>query len=243
MANKLMELLAEANRRRVFRTAGVYLVAVWGISSGGVDVAGIFGIPEEYVRLSMIAALACLPGVLILAWMFDIGRAGVVRAPQDVEAERLAEDDLAAMPTIVGGDLGAGAIVVRWTDTQGENALLYLEEFFLGRGTDCRVRFFDPLISRRHARIFHEEGVWYIEDLGSRNGTHVDENRIERMALADSSVVRLNEAGPELQIELVRSGAAMRSALETYPPGQATAHVRSPSVDLSSTIRLANRKK
>jgi hypothetical protein len=235
LAEKLTSLLAEAKRRRVFRTAGVYLVAVWGISSGGVDVAGVLGIPENVLRVTMIGAIAFLPVVVILAWMFDIGRSGIVRDPEDVLDEQQAEQDLASMPTIIGGDKGAGAVVVRWDDEHGGNAMLYVDEFYLGRGTDCRVRFYDPLVSRQHAKVFHEDGVWYIEDLGSRNGTHVDDQAIKQVALADSSAVRVNDTGPFVQIDLVRSGAETRSALASHPPGQPTAHLRAPSSGMGSS--------
>ncbi len=226
LASKLTELIAEAKRRRVFRTAGVYLVAVWGISSGGVDVASVLGIPEHVLRTSMIAAIAFLPVVVLLAWMFDIGRSGIVRDPQDLEAERRAEQDLAAMPTMLGGDESPGAVIVRWQDGQGENASLYVDEFFVGRGTDCRVRFYDPLVSRRHARVFPEDGSWFIEDLGSRNGTRLGDARIGRAVLADSNEIRVNDEGPVLRVDLVRSGADTQTALARFPPGQPTAHVR-----------------
>jgi pSer/pThr/pTyr-binding forkhead associated (FHA) protein len=243
LADKLKELLAEANRRRVFRTAGLYLVAVWGVSTGSVDLAGLFGIPVEWLRISVFGAIALLPVVVILAWMFDIGRDGIVRDPQDAVPEQSSEDALADMPTIIGEDLSSGAVVVRWKDGEAESAKLYVDEFFLGRGTDCRVRFYDPLISRRHARVYHENGIWYIEDLGSRNGTQVDEQRIERLALAVTNQIRLNDTGPPLQLDLVAAGAEMRSALASYPSDQATAHVRISAADLETSNQAANRTK
>lgn len=226
MASKLSDLIAEAKRRRVFRTAGVYLVAVWGVSSGGVDIAGVLGIPEHVLRASIFGAVAFLPVVVLLAWMFDVGRGGIVRDPQDLEEQARAEQDLAAMPTIIGGEEGAGAVIVRWRDGRGENANLYVDEFFLGRGTDCRVRFYDPLVSRRHARVFHEDGRWFIEDLGSRNGTRLGDTKIEREALGESNEIRLNDEGPPLRIDLVRSGDETRNALSVFPAGQSTSHVR-----------------
>jgi hypothetical protein len=44
----------------------------------------------------------------------------------------------------------------------------------IGRSNDCQITIFDPLISRRHARIrvFGDRAV--IEDLGSRNGCRVN---------------------------------------------------------------------
>ncbi len=242
MANKLTELLAEANRRRVFRTAGVYLVAVWGISSGGVDLAALLGIPESILRMSMLGAISFLPVVVVLAWMFDIGRSGIVRDSHDLHSEQQAAVDLASMPTTLGGAAVVGAVIVRWEDVRGENAMLYVDEFFMGRGTDCRVRFYDPLVSRRHARVFHEDGVWYIEDLSSRNGTHVAEKPIQRVALADSNQVRLNDSGPFLRIDLIRAGSETRDALTTYPPGQPIAHVRLATDETTSSSHADQRK-
>lgn len=42
--------------------------------------------------------------------------------------------------------------------------------------TDISLR--DESISKRHARIFQDDGGWFLEDLGSSNGTYVDEQRI-----------------------------------------------------------------
>jgi hypothetical protein len=225
--------LAEANRRRVFRTTGVYIVAVWGISSGGVDIAGVLGIPESALRIGILAAVAFLPVVVLLAWRFDIGRRGIVRDEQDVTARKQVEDAMAEMPTMmISGEDGAGAVVVRWSDEEGEeNAALFTEPFFLGRGTECRVRFYDPLVSRQHARIFSEEDEWFIEDLGSRNGTLLGGRSVERAALETTSDVRVNEAGPTLRVEIVKPGAETRTLMSAFPAGASTAHVRIASLD------------
>jgi hypothetical protein len=51
---------------------------------------------------------------------------------------------------------------------------LPLGDTFIGRSHDCQITIFDPLISRRHARIrvFDDRAV--LEDLGSRNGCRVN---------------------------------------------------------------------
>lgn len=52
-------------------------------------------------------------------------------------------------------------------------------ELVIGRDLGCHLRFIDDaLISRTHARVFVEDGQVVIEDLGSTNGTFVDEQRI-----------------------------------------------------------------
>jgi len=47
-----------------------------------------------------------------------------------------------------------------------------------GRGRNVDVRLDDPGLSRRHVRFFRMDGGWWIEDLGSRNGTFVDGERL-----------------------------------------------------------------
>ena len=48
----------------------------------------------------------------------------------------------------------------------------------VGRGQDVAIRLFTPLISRHHARIRVQAGEVTIEDLGSKNGTLVNGQRL-----------------------------------------------------------------
>lgn len=45
----------------------------------------------------------------------------------------------------------------------------------IGRATENIVSFIDDRCSRFHAKVFFNEGQWYVQDLGSRNGTLVDD--------------------------------------------------------------------
>ncbi len=64
-------------------------------------------------------------------------------------------------------------------------------ETVLGRSNQCDVRLIDDTISRRHAKICRGADRYYIEDLGSSNGTFVDENRIVRARIEVSRSIRL----------------------------------------------------
>ncbi len=48
------------------------------------------------------------------------------------------------------------------------------EEKVIGRHEEAQIRLGDSLISRRHAKIWEENGQVFIEDMGSNNGTLVD---------------------------------------------------------------------
>src|SRR5689334_25004445 len=45
----------------------------------------------------------------------------------------------------------------------------------LGRGDQAEIRLEDPFASSRHARIVRQGGVMVLEDLGSTNGTYLNE--------------------------------------------------------------------
>lgn len=44
----------------------------------------------------------------------------------------------------------------------------------IGRGSECTVRLPDPYVSNKHARIIRQNGKYYVTDLGSTNGTLLD---------------------------------------------------------------------
>ncbi|HMG42016.1 MAG TPA: FHA domain-containing protein [Acidimicrobiales bacterium] len=52
------------------------------------------------------------------------------------------------------------------------------EEVTLGRAAGCQVPIEDAYASQVHARVFHNEGQWYVEDLGSTNGTYLNRRRV-----------------------------------------------------------------
>ena len=58
--------------------------------------------------------------------------------------------------------------------------------FLIGRQGDNHLILRDNRASRNHARIFAENGEYFIEDLNSRHGVYVNGERVKRRQLADS---------------------------------------------------------
>jgi serine phosphatase RsbU (regulator of sigma subunit) len=56
------------------------------------------------------------------------------------------------------------------------------EEALVGRSEECHVVVPDRAVSRRHARVFRREGVWFVEDLGSRGGTRLNNQPLDAPA-------------------------------------------------------------
>ena len=61
----------------------------------------------------------------------------------------------------------------------------------LGRGTDCHISVPDPMCSRVHAIIKFENDQWVVHDQGSRNGTLVNEQKIDTAAIIDGHLVQI----------------------------------------------------
>jgi hypothetical protein len=60
------------------------------------------------------------------------------------------------------------------------SANLVTPETLIGRDASCHVTIPDASVSHRHARVYHSDGEWYVEDLGSTNGTFVNDRPLTR---------------------------------------------------------------
>lgn len=70
----------------------------------------------------------------------------------------------------------------------------------IGRAETCQVRLEDTYASLHHARISSRDGVWLIEDLGSTNGTYVNDHRISApVEVHAGDVVRIGKTVLELR--------------------------------------------
>lgn len=63
--------------------------------------------------------------------------------------------------------------------------------FTIGRAPENDLCLEDRAVSARHARIVNVQNLWFIEDLGSRSGTFVNEQTIDRRRLCDADSIRL----------------------------------------------------
>ena len=67
-------------------------------------------------------------------------------------------------------------------------------ELVIGRLEELDIPLEGEGLSRRHARMFQEGDGWWIEDLGSTNGTHVNDVRVSRHRLTDGDQIRCGVA-------------------------------------------------
>lgn len=108
----------------------------------------------------------------------------------------LASDDEATSP--------AGRVRV----VRGDQALLQPDDLFalqehttLGRAPDNHIVLSDTYVSSYHARLDRRDGEWWLTDLGSRNGTRLNDVPITKPApLADGDVIGVGQV--ELALEV-----------------------------------------
>jgi len=65
----------------------------------------------------------------------------------------------------------------------------------IGRSEKCDIVINSSHISRRHARIFlTSDGQWFVEDLGSSNGTFVNGERVESCPISLADIIEIGPA-------------------------------------------------
>ena len=59
-------------------------------------------------------------------------------------------------------------------------------EITLGRDPVCDIPVFDETVSARHARLTYHHGQWWVEDLGSTNGTRLNQEMLTQPTVLTS---------------------------------------------------------
>ncbi|MGA7687916.1 MAG: FHA domain-containing protein [Jiangellales bacterium] len=158
-------------------------------------------------------------GFLALLWIFAFAIASAIRAdlfgvrPRTQQADRSV-----AAPAAAGAAAGAAAakpakpakpvklhrgaptkvVVIEGADS-GKQADL-TGTVTMGRGEGNDVNLTDEYVSTQHARFVPHNGQWYVEDVGSTNGTFVAGARISRPTpVGAKSTIRLGRTVLELR--------------------------------------------
>jgi pSer/pThr/pTyr-binding forkhead associated (FHA) protein len=117
---------------------------------------------------------------LAILWIFVLSAISVIRsdlfgarvaepAPRAPRAQAARQSRRRGTPTHV--------VVVEGVNT-GQRADLSEGTVLIGRGADAAIRLDDDYTSTRHARIAPSGDEWFVEDLGSTNGTYVGDARV-----------------------------------------------------------------
>ena len=70
--------------------------------------------------------------------------------------------------------------------SEGKEITIPVSKFFIGRGEDCHLRPKSDAISRHHCAIIITDSQIAIRDFGSKNGTFVNDQRVENVTILNN---------------------------------------------------------
>ena len=161
-------------------------------------------------------------GYLVLLWVFVLAAIGVLR--RDLYGTKIVNRRMRrtssgsgasapagtqpAPPSAAAGrsapfprrEVGARRLVVTAGPLRGTTLPLSTSAILIGRAPSCTLVLDDDYSSQRHARVFPQDGGWFVEDLGSTNGTFVGREKItEPTAVGVGVQIRVGQSTLELQ--------------------------------------------
>ncbi len=125
----------------------------------------------------------------------------------------------------------------------GELHELVSDRLVLGRHPSCEVVLENAVISRQHARMMKQGDSYVIEDLGSRNGTYVNGEKVSGLQLIkENDRIRICDIVLQYLNELPQIDATISEGLvdeqDNHPAGVATLDDDSFSGDLESSSSI-----
>ncbi|MGZ5417908.1 MAG: FHA domain-containing protein FhaB/FipA [Nocardioides sp.] len=126
---------------------------------------------------------------LAILWIFVLSAVSVVRSDMfgarvestpraDRRAERQAQRKAGRAKPVKRPRGAPTHVAITEGANAGENISLDLAPLLIGRGSDAAIRLDDDYVSTRHARIASSSDQWFVEDLGSTNGTYIGSSRL-----------------------------------------------------------------
>lgn len=144
---------------------------------------------------------------LALLWLFIYGMVRVIRAELRTSGARRVSvgakprRSRRAASTEVRPVRGAlSQLIVTEGALSGTRIALTGKPILIGRANDSTLVLTDDYASTRHARISETNSVWYLEDLGSTNGTYVGQSKVSGpIPLEAGVVIRIGKTAMELR--------------------------------------------
>lgn len=120
-------------------------------------------------------------------------------------------------------------LIAQTGPTAGQTWVLSKDALIIGRDAECDIVIPDRQVSRQHARLCRAEATFALEDLGSKNGTHVNGALIDHpKPLQDGDLIQIALVA---KLQFLGTEATMPMRLDT-----ATARVTGPLLGVSPTV-------
>src|SRR5215204_6575659 len=91
------------------------------------------------------------------------------------------------------------------------------DPIIIGRSPECDISVRDILLSRRHCKLTPTEKGWAVEDLGSKNGTHIGPEVVQYALLKDGGSIRIGKSQLKFYTGSLRSAPAPKKPAAARP--------------------------
>jgi pSer/pThr/pTyr-binding forkhead associated (FHA) protein len=112
----------------------------------------------------------------------------------EAKAKELPEDIMVILRVIEGQEVGKGYPVPKVPVTLGRDAL-------------CDISITDTRMSRQHSMLFYYSPNFYLKDLGSTNGTFVNDKRIKQATIKNEDIIKVGSTKMEFIVSTSGSAA------------------------------------
>ncbi|MDZ4701992.1 MAG: FHA domain-containing protein [Rhodothermales bacterium] len=93
--------------------------------------------------------------------------------------------------------------------------------FRIGRDRECDIHLPLKHVSRTHAEINYTNQCWWIHDLESTNGIHLNDRKVQHAPINDQDILLLGKEGPQIQFRYVQpDGFGHHGGGEAYDTAQ-----------------------
>lgn len=148
-----------------------------------------------YLAILWIFVLSCISVIRSDMFGARVAREGATRGQSRTERRSKSK----AKPAKPRRGVPTQLVIVEGGN-KGEAVSLEEAPLLIGRGNDAAIRLDDDYVSTRHARIANSGEQWFVEDLGSTNGTYVGASRISQAtAIQLGTQVRIGKTILELR--------------------------------------------
>ena len=94
-------------------------------------------------------------------------------------------------PRAARGGKAPSQVVVHDPERSKPRSMKLSDAVDVGRSERCAIRLDDTYVSQMHARLYGENGTWYVKDLGSSCGIYVDGMRVDNAPMNEGTEVEM----------------------------------------------------
>ena len=105
----------------------------------------------------------------------------------------ITEAERAALTAILDGPADRAMVVIHRGPAKGARFLIDQNQSSIGRATESQIFLDDVTVSRKHAAIEIEGGVFTLIDLGSLNGTYLNNQSVAKSALKTGDEIQIGK--------------------------------------------------